>query len=81
MTKDAAVSVSGIRSEKFSPGELTEIRIVPSSNGGAEVYCSYAPTKKEMKAGMNFYIPPKPATFTSKDEAIEHARKELIGEK
>lgn len=78
---DTPAQVSGSKAEKFQPGELTEIRIVPSSNGGAEVYCNYAPTKKEMKSGTGmFYVPPKPATFTSKEEAIEHARKELLGE-
>ena len=73
-------SVNGVKaakqgSEQFKPGELTSIRIVPSSNGGAEVYCEYAPTKAQMR--MMGYIPSKPATFTSKAEAIEHARKEL----
>lgn len=72
--------LSGTRSEQFQPGELTSIRIVPSSNSGAEVYCEYAPTKKQMKSGM-CYSPSKPATFTSKEEAIAHASKELLGEK
>lgn len=69
-------SLSGNKTEQYEPGELVEVRIRPSSNGGAEVYCEYTPSKSQQKGGL-CYQPSKPATFTSVKEAVAHAAKEL----
>lgn len=67
-----SLSGKSAESSKYKPGELIEVRIRPTVNGGAEVFCERASSNKNM-----CYEPTKPAAFSTIPEAIDYAKDEL----
>jgi hypothetical protein len=64
---------------KESTGKVRAVTITVGENGGAVVTCDREspPRKKGSSCMMDSWQPPKPAPFTTMEEAIHYAAKEL----
>lgn len=68
----SAITGSSPSKGKYKPNELIEVRVKPTSNGGATVHCERAGKNGDME-----YSATKPAAFSTMKEAAEYVEKEL----